>query len=536
MAGRHWTARPPLVRLVVVGFWLGWLAAFAAASAAVGPAEQDKGRAAKAERAKEKDPEEAPTGFNNSTNGFEDQDTFDKDREKFEEVETILPDKAKKANGGLGPVYNATSCVSCHQNPVTGSSSQVAEIRAGTRVTDTTQPAGFKFVEPKGGSLIHQRAIAAEIQEHVLPEFNVRTLRTSTNILGDGFVEVIPDGDLVDVQNHQPDGLKGLLVPVRVVVKGTKTGAGDDFKFDFAERFGRFGWKCQEASLVNFAAGAYLNEMGITSPLQPKENLSNGRDVTQFDAVQDPEDEVDPKDPDNKAHPDHPFGDDVKAFARFMRSTKAPPRDFAATDPLRGEFADVQKGEDIFRNNKSVGCAVCHHPDYTTPPSGTPIGSATDVRSDLGTVPPALGGKVIHPYSDFMLHDIGTGDGIAQTQHAQDPPRGAENARPLPENLRSRPRVARQVREKVHPDDRRARVIREEGELDQRTVNKIRTAPLWGLRVRPQLLHDGSALTAEEAIRKHKVKSADGTVDLPGNYDKLSDEDRRRLLAFLGSL
>src|SRR2546426_817523 len=68
-------------------------------------------------------PEEAPTGFNNATNGFEAQAAFDKDRESFEEVETI--------EDGLGPVYNATSCVSCHQNPVTGSSSQVSEIRAG---------------------------------------------------------------------------------------------------------------------------------------------------------------------------------------------------------------------------------------------------------------------------------------------------------------------------------------------------------------------------------------------------------------------
>src|SRR5262245_57414432 len=60
-------------------------------------------------------PEEAPTGFNNLTNGFEGQDAFDKDRGTFEEVEVITD--------GLGPVYNSTSCVSCHQNPVTGSSS-----------------------------------------------------------------------------------------------------------------------------------------------------------------------------------------------------------------------------------------------------------------------------------------------------------------------------------------------------------------------------------------------------------------------------
>jgi hypothetical protein len=69
-------------------------------------------------------PQEAPTGFDNLTNGFEDQAAFTKDRtDKFEEVETI--------SDGLGPVYKATNCVSCHQNPVSGSSSQVAELRAG---------------------------------------------------------------------------------------------------------------------------------------------------------------------------------------------------------------------------------------------------------------------------------------------------------------------------------------------------------------------------------------------------------------------
>src|ERR671924_468296 len=95
------------------------------------------------------DAEEAPTGFNNSTNGFEAQDAFDKDREKFEEVEGI--------SDGLGPVYNATSCVSCHQNPVSGSSSQVAEIRAGHHERDPRDPRRIIFIEPPGGSLIHQR-------------------------------------------------------------------------------------------------------------------------------------------------------------------------------------------------------------------------------------------------------------------------------------------------------------------------------------------------------------------------------------------
>jgi len=68
--------------------------------------------------------------------------------------------------------------------------------------------------------------------------------------------------------------------------------------------------------------------------------------------------------------------------------------------------------------------------------------------------------------------------------------------------------------------------------LDQRTVNMIRTAPLWGLRVRPQLMHDGLSLTLDDAIRRHKGQ-AEG-VRL--KYEALSDAQKKQLIAFLSSL
>jgi CxxC motif-containing protein (DUF1111 family) len=424
-------------------------------------------------------------------------------------------------------VYNATSCVSCHQNPVTGSSSQIAELRAGHREPHPTDPnpQKVKFVEAPGGSLIHQRAIDAVIQEHVRPEDVVRTLRMSTNLLGSGFVEVIPDEAILAVRAAQPGGMKGLAVVVPVAVGATK-GAGSESEFEFVERIGRFGWKCQEASLINFSAGAYLNEMGITSPLQPEENTSGGKDVSSFDKVEDPEDKSDKDDPKTL------FGEDVGAFARFMRSTKAPPRDAS----LAGT-PDARAGETLFRNNALLGCAICHRPDYTTPPAGTPIkpldSSSTKPGSDLGTVPPALGNKIIHPYSDFMLHDIGTGDGIAQTQHAQRPPRGVANLEKLPEAIMTREGI---VRMEAGPQEGNRRTLSAvSGDvpgLDQRTVNMIRTAPLWGLRVRPQLMHDGLSLTLDDAIRRHKGQ-AEG-VRL--KYEALSDAQKKQLIAFLNSL
>ena len=78
-----------------------------------------------------------------------------------------------------------------------------------------------------------------------------------------------------------------------------------------------------------------------------------------------------------------------------MRSTKAPSR-----GPIT---ADVQAGESLFTE---IGCASCHISSITTAPPGTSINGGTF------TVPQALGNKIIHPYSDFLIHDIGTGDGI----------------------------------------------------------------------------------------------------------------------------
>jgi len=153
-------------------------------------------------------------------------------------------------------------------------------------------------------------------------------LRTSLNTLGDGFVEATDDNTfrVIAVQQFlQTFGtIFGQVINVPVAEAGGSL------------RVGRFGWKNQHASLLSFSADAYLNEMGITSPLQPAENTSLGRSVAAFDRV---------PDPDNN-------GDDVKAFARFMRATKVPLRDqalaamlssVASTKPSPSVLSDVRK-------------------------------------------------------------------------------------------------------------------------------------------------------------------------------------------------
>jgi CxxC motif-containing protein (DUF1111 family) len=387
---------------------------------------------------------EAATGFDNQSNGFDPQGldfsmlsttsvvplrSFNDNRFIFEEVEVIAD--------GLGPTYNAQSCRECHQNVVTGGSSQVAEHRTGRQENGV-------FFESLGGSLIHSRGTHADVVERVNFQDTISTFRLSTNILGDGYVEAIANETLLAIRDRQPQAIRGTAVVVPVLEAGS------------ASRIGRFGWKCQHASLQSFAADAYLNEMGITNPLFPEENTSSGRFVgfgTAYDPVDEPEDD----------------GADLSAFASFMRATKAPPRAEIT--------ADVLSGEQLFNG---VGCSGCHVASIRTAQPGTVI------NSGALTVPEALGNRLIHPYSDFLLHDIGTGDGIP-----------------------------------VLPDPGYAA-----------TARQMRTAPLWGLRTRNRLMHDGLTSTLQAAIQRHAGQASASR----GAFLALSAPEQAQLLAFLYSL
>lgn len=373
---------------------------------------------------------EAPAGFDNQTNGFVSQATFDLARTAFEERDGI--------DEGLGPVYNAQGCVECHQNPVTGAASQVSELRAGHR--------DFfgNFVQAPGGSLINDRAIDTSIQERVPGAENIRTLRMATNTLGGGFVEAINSNTLVALANAQPfqsgGAIAGQVIQVPVLESGST-------------RVGRFGWKNQHASLLSFSADAYLNEIGITSRLAPAENTSLGRSIFGFDTVPDPEDTE----------------NDIDEFATFMRATKVPPRDSAVA-----ATSDATAGSALF---DQIGCNICHTRSITTAPAGTVINGGAFV------VPAALGSKIIHPFSDFLLHDIGTGDGIVQNG-------------------------------------------------GQSTANKLRTLPLWGTRTRPRHMHDGAALTFTDAILRHGGEA----INVTNRFRNLTSTQRSQIVVFLQSL
>jgi hypothetical protein len=392
-------------------------------------------------------PQEAPTGFDGLANGLVDDTTHAADQAVFDEVDSV--------SAGLGPVYNAQSCRECHQSPVSGAISQVTELRVGRtnhsgQFVNPNVPIGDGTDVIANRSLINDRAIcpsgamaSSEVAERVPEGMNVSTLRTSLNTLGDGYVEAIPDATIKNIaakQCSQNNGVCGKVITVPVLEVPGQT------------RVARFGWKNQHASLLSFSSDAYLNEMGITNRLALQDTTTVCKTTT------DPED-----------HPDADGLSDIDHFAQFMRASKPPARDATLAATL-----DAQQGGDRFAQ---IGCATCHVSSIVTAPAGSVINGGAFV------VPDALGNKIIHPYSDFLLHNVGTGDGIVQ------------NGGPG-------------------------------------SAMTMRTPPLWGVRLRTRLLHDGRALTFDDAIRAHGGEASHAVR----SYTQLTQQEREQIATFLRSL
>jgi CxxC motif-containing protein (DUF1111 family) len=332
---------------------------------------------------------------------------------------------------GLGPAYNGTSCGACHNLPAIGGGGIVLATRAGRKNEDGS------FTPLLGGTLFQLFSIPNHTCQAQIPaEANVFAHRISIPLFGIGLIEAIPDETLLtleDPDDRDQDGIRGRAARIVDVATGQ-------------QRIGRFGWKAQHATLLSFAGDAFRNEMGITNDLFPDEAVLGvaAERLKLCDTVPDPEDVKDRR-----------TGlrgiDRLEAFLRYLSPVERMPLDDTAA-----------RGELIF---KSAGCASCHTPALTTGPSGDP----------------ALDRRTISLYSDLLLHDVGTGDGI---------PQGAAGP------------------------------------------NEFRTPYLWGLRFRRPLLHDGSAATADDAIRRHAGEAA----RVIEKYVGMSIEDRSALVAFLMSL
>src|SRR5262252_1563092 len=311
---------------------------------------------------------------------------------------------------GLGPVFNDEACGDCHRTPAVGGASNRTVTRFGRNADGVFDP----LVE-LGGSLIQSRGIGSVTTqfgsftfsgERVPGDANITTRRRTTETRGLGLVDAVPDETWMAISRREAsDDPSTAGRPATVLNLATRLPA-----------VGKFGWKAQVPTVHQFSGDALMNEAGVTNPDFPEENCPGG-DCSLLDF--------------NPAPALNDDGRDVDALTDFMR---------LLAPPARGPITDaVVTGEGVFA---AIGCGSCHLQSIETGASAVA----------------ALNRVTFHPYSDFLLHDMGTlGDGIVQGQA-------------------------------------RAR--------------EMRTAPLWGLRSAARLLHDGSATTIEQAIQRHDGQGA----------------------------
>jgi CxxC motif-containing protein (DUF1111 family) len=288
---------------------------------------------------------------------------FDLGRLEFEEVET--------AEAGLGPIFNETSCLACHDQAAPGGAGAELVTRIGRIAADGTFDPLVQF----GGPVIQVKGVAsadcAQPAERVPAEASIVADRQTPPLFGLGLLDAVPDRvlrELADPNDRDGDGISGRCN----TVFNAEIGRAD---------VGRFGWKAQLPSLVMFAGDAYLNELGITNSLFPQELPPQGGEPVCDDGTAYLED----ADVDSDG-----ISDGVEGLADYIRFLAPPPHaGLANLSVLRGALFFAQSQ-----------CATCHRPNLTT-----------------GSVPgtPVMSFRRFYPFTDLLLHDMGSlGDGIVQ--------------------------------------------------------------------------------------------------------------------------
>ncbi len=267
---------------------------------------------------------------------------------------------------GLGPVFNGESCSQCHVQGAVGGAGNDLQLTRVTRIGGIRNGL-YSDLEDLGGPVLQSRSLkefdpSYPISAEVVPTgAQFVSHRITTPLFGAGLVEAIPDATIIARTNMKlPDGVAG----VANMAFNPETNNVE---------VGRFGWKAQLSSLTIFSGDAYLNEMGITTPLFPSENLPQGHPIGPgLDVAGDPED-----------------AEDAEAFASFMRFLAPPTRAVLSVN--------AKKGEVLF---SQLGCANCHVPSMNIGPNANA----------------ALSNKDVNLYSDLLVHKMGSqlADGIIQ--------------------------------------------------------------------------------------------------------------------------
>ncbi len=314
---------------------------------------------------------------------------------------------------GLGPLFNGRGCVSCHNRSGDGAFAGGMGVTPDTTVTRIGRIEHGEFhMLPSHGPIARDQSIASlgypcDAQPGAPKEANAFSLRSAATLRGTSLIDNIRVGDIDRVRRSEPEAVRGHF---NVLADG---------------RIGRFGWKAQTATLVEFMGEALRDEIGVTNAIERKDFTTRcGADSSKMEADAAP----------------------LTSLVAFLNTIDPP------VPPAAVRNSD---GAAIFTN---LGCAACHTPSMPGPGSGAPV----------------------FLYSDLLLHDMGDilADGFVQ---------GSAGGR------------------------------------------EFRTAPLWRVADRPQLLHDGRAKSMTDAILAHGGQAA-GARDA---FTALSPAEVEALLEFL---
>ena len=343
---------------------------------------------------------------------------------------------------GLGPIFVSNACITCHQGDGKGHPFTTL-----TRFGKMTA-SGFDPMIAEGGPQLQPFAISNYPGEYIPSGATGVAKFMAPAVTGLGLVELVSDADILtyaDPQDSNGDGISGVASyieapdyfqpkPWHIPVNG--------------KYIGRFGRKAGAIDLTHQTVSAYFNDMGISSEFHPEDvyNIQSGI----FSGDNAPEPEVSLA--------------ELNQVVFYLQTLKVPPR-------RNAEDAAIQSGENIFL---TTGCASCHRPEMKTQSSPVIV----------------LSEKTFYPYSDFLLHDLGTGLDDGYTEGSA-------------------------------------------------TTSEWRTTPLWGLGLSAstqgntaRYLHDGRAKTLTEAIHLHGGEGAKSRE----NFQNLTASDQELLLQFLESL
>ena len=343
---------------------------------------------------------------------------------------------------GLGPIFVQNSCANCHIG--NGKGHPTTELTRFANVNGTV----VDYLLTKGGPQLQQRAILGYTPEALPAEANVFSKRIAPAVMGLGYIAALDDQSILN--NADPNDLNGDGISGRPnYVNPTDFFSPLPIHIPVAGQYiGRFGKKAEKVTIQDQVVFALKQDIGITSDFDMHDLFNPQNGANTGDNVADPE----------------VSASFVNSLVFYMRTLKAPPR-------RNADDADVKAGEQLFTQ---IGCASCHISTFTTP------------QSDIS----ALSNQTFHPYSDFLLHDMG------------------------------------QLLDDNYPEG-------------SASGFEWRTPPLWGLGLAKDsqggqmfLLHDGRATTFEQVISFHGGEAASRRTA----FNALNQDEKNKIIKFLESL